>query len=307
MKKIALFFAFFATTLIATAQSDDFGVWTSIELQKKINKKWSVGFESEFRLQDNAKELERWTVGLNGVYKPTKWLKLEAGYKFIRHYSLAETKGKVTKYLDDDEEEPKNIKIRTSNPYWNNRHRVFLSATLHKKFGSFEVSLREQGQYNIRKETSMGRYGTKYMLNEWDSEELDSRTDPSEIDTVKSKNTFYLRSRIQVEYDKKGLKWKPYANVEMYNGGSGFGIHKMRYTAGIEYKINKKHSVEVYYRYQHKPSEDNGEGLLQYVRGITDSSGNPVYDLSSPNFDPSRFGYNDRSTHVLGFDYKFKF
>ncbi|MBQ2498036.1 MAG: DUF2490 domain-containing protein, partial [Prevotella sp.] len=248
MKRITILMVLCLATMVAHAQSDDFGIWTSIEVQKKIDKKWSAGFETEFRLQDNAKELERWTAGVSGVYKPTKWLKFEAGYKFIRYYTLAETKGKVTKYLDDDELEPKNIKIRTSDPYWNNRHRVFLSATLHKKFGSFEVSLREQGQYNFRTETSMSRYGMKYMLNEYDSEDVDSRTDPSEIDTVKSKNTFYLRSRLQVEYDKKGLKWKPYASIEMYNGGTNFGIHKMRYTAGIEYKINKKHSVEVYYR-----------------------------------------------------------
>ena len=307
MKRLVILMMVCVAAMTARAQSDDFGIWTSIEVQKKIDKKWSAGFETEFRLQDNAKELDRWTAGVSGVYKPTKWLKFEAGYKFIRYYTLAETKGKVTKYLDDDELEPKNIKIRTSDSYWNSRHRVFLAATLHKKFGSFEVSLREQGQYNFRPETSMSRYGMKYMLNEWDSEVVDSRKDLSEIDTVKSKSTFHLRSRLQVEYDKKGLKWKPFASVEMYNGGDNFGIDKMRYTAGVEYKINKKHSVEVYYRYQHKSSADNGESAFNTVKNFTDDSGTPVYDLSNTNYDPSFFGRNDRSTHVLGFDYKFKF
>ncbi|MDY6249251.1 MAG: DUF2490 domain-containing protein [Prevotella sp.] len=307
MKRITILMAVCLATMVARAQSDDFGIWTSIEVQKKIDKKWSAGFEAEFRLQDNAKELDRWTAGVGGVYKPTKWLKFEAGYKFIRYYTLAETKGKITKYLDDDELEPKNIKIRTSDSYWNSRHRVFFAATLHKKFGNFEVSLREQGQYNFRPETSMSRYGMKYMLNEWDSEVVDSRKDLSEIDTVKSKSTFHLRSRLQVEYDKKGLKWKPFASVEMYNGGDNFGIDKMRYTAGVEYKINKKHSVEVYYRYQHKSSADNGESAFNAVKNFTDDSGTPVYDLTNTNYDPSFFGRNDRSTHVLGFDYKFKF
>ena len=294
-------------TMAASAQGDDFGIWTSIEVQKKIDKKWSVGLESEFRLQDNAKEFERWTAGVSGIYKPTKWLKLEAGYKFIHNYSLAETKGKITKYLDEAEEHPKNIKIRTSDSYWNSRHRVFFAATLHKKFGSFEVSLREQGQFNMRNETTTSRYGMKYMLNEWDSEVVDSRNDPTEIDTVKSKNSFDLRSRVQVEYDKKGLKWKPYASVEMYNGGTNFGIDKMRYTVGIEYKINKKHSVEAYYRYQHKSKKDNGENLLGVVKNFSDDGGTPIYDVSNTNYDPSLFGVNDRSTHILGFDYKFKF
>ena len=75
---------------------------------------------------------------------------IEAGYKFIGYYTSSGKQRKVTKYLDDDELEPKNIKIRTSDSYWNSRHRVFLSATLHKKLGNLGAShgfnVREQGQ-----------------------------------------------------------------------------------------------------------------------------------------------------------------
>lgn len=300
MRRIAWFFILCGAALTASAQSDDFGVWTSVEVQKKINRKWNVSAETEFRLQDNLKAIDRWTVAASATYKPLKWLKLDAGYKLIRYQNLDETKAKVTKYLDDDELEPKNIKIRTSEAYWNSRHRIHLSATFHKKFGHFELSLREQWQYNYRSSTSTSRTGTKYMINEWDSEPIESETD-----SVKSKNTHFLRSRFRVEYDKKGLKWKPYASVEMYNGGTSFGIHKMRYTAGVEYKISKKHSVEVYYRYQRKKSEDNGESAFNIVKNFTDDSGKPVYDLSS--FDTSLFGNNDRSCHILGFAYQFKF
>ena len=124
MKRITILMMLCLATMPASAQGDDFGLWTSIEVQKKIDKKWSVGLESEFRLQDNAKEFERWTAGVSGIYKPTKWLKLEGCYNFIRNYSLAETKGKITKYLDEAEQHPKNIKIRTSDSYWNSRHQI---------------------------------------------------------------------------------------------------------------------------------------------------------------------------------------
>ncbi|MBR1468847.1 MAG: DUF2490 domain-containing protein [Prevotella sp.] len=302
MKKIVLFFVLCMAATAATAQSDDFGLWTAVEVQTKINRKWNVGAEAEMRRQNSLKSPDRWTVGVSGTYKPLKWLKLEAGYKFIHYYSMAETKAKVTKFLDDEETDPKNIKIRTSDPYWNNRHRLHLSATLHKKFGNVELSLREQWQYNFRTKTTTNRHGTKYMMDEWESEPI-----PTEIDSVKSKSSHYLRSRFQVQYDKKGCPWQPYANVEMYNGGDHFGIHKMRYTVGLEYKITKQHVVEVYYRYQHNSKEDNGENLLNTVMTLTDDAGTPVFSQSGANYDPSLFGNNDRSSHILGIGYKLKF
>ena len=290
------------TAMTVWAQGDDFGLWTSIEVQKKINKKWSVSLEGEYRVQDNLSSADRWTIGLSGAYKPLKWLKIDAGYKFIRFNNLAETKAKVTKFADDEETEIENIKIRTSDPYWNTRHRVFASLTFQKKFGSIELSLREQWQYNHRLSTTTKRAGTKYMLDEWDEETI-----PTEIDSVSSKDSHLLRSRLQAQYDKKGVAWKPFASIEAYHGGSHFGLQKMRYTVGLEYKITKQHSVEAYYRYQHKSSSDHGEKLYGVVQNLTDDSGSPVYQLPSANYDASLFGNNDRSCHIIGVGYKFKF
>ena len=81
-----------------------------------------------------------------------------------------------------------------------------------------------------------------------------------------------LRSRLQVEYDIKGVPFEPYASVEMYNDFDGFKIKKMRYTIGGDYKINKQHSIGLYYRHQDFSGDDEGE-----------------------------------STHILGVGYKFKF
>ena len=90
-----------AVALPARAQFDgkegrDFGLWMTAGVEKKINKKWSVGVEFEFRLKDNIEEGKgwgapnRWSIGVGADYKPLSWLKLDAGYKFMRDYSLPE-------------------------------------------------------------------------------------------------------------------------------------------------------------------------------------------------------------------------
>ena len=37
----------------------DFGLWMTVGVDKKINKKWSVGAEFEYRLRDNIEERTR--------------------------------------------------------------------------------------------------------------------------------------------------------------------------------------------------------------------------------------------------------
>ena len=80
--------------------------------------------------------------------------------------------------------------------------------------------------------------------------------------TYKSKNKFVLRSRLQVEYKTKGFPITPYASVELFNG---MDLQKVRYTIGYDYKINKQHSMGLYYRYQHVNSDDDNEVNRHYV------------------------------------------
>ena len=37
------------------AQSSDFGIWSAVGVEKKINKKWNVGAETEFRTRNDSK------------------------------------------------------------------------------------------------------------------------------------------------------------------------------------------------------------------------------------------------------------
>ena len=65
-----------------------------------------------------------------------------------------------------------------------------------------------------------------------------------------------LRSRFQIEFDKKSLALKPYANVELYNA---WNVEKVRYTAGLDWEVTKHHALGLFYRYQHVYGEEDGE------------------------------------------------
>lgn len=242
----------------AAAQSDDFGLDFSLEAQKKINKQWNVSLEGEYRTRDNTKTSDRWAVGLSADYKATKWLKASAGYTL-----LYDNYKKTTYFSENDEAvidgdadkgDPK-FNYPTS---WIARHRFNVSLTFDKKlFGDFRFSLRERWQYTYRPAQTVERYS--YLR------------DKDEDKVVDGKGKNVLRSRLQVEYDKKGLDLTPYANVEFFNAWS---LQKVRYTARLDWKLSKQHAIGAFYRYQNVRDDDDD---------------------------------NEPNTHLIGVGYKFKF
>ena len=245
--------------LSASAQSDDFGLNLSLEAQKKLSKDWSASFEGELRTRNNTKTVDRWSFGLGVDYKVAKWLKASAGYTYLYDHNqrtnyFEENDGKV---IDGDAEVGE---LKNYADYWGSRHRFNVSLTFDKKlFGDFRFSLRERWQYTYRPSQNVTRWS--YLNNAYEST-------PHEYDG-KGKNV--LRSRLQIEYDKKGLAVTPYANVELFNA---WNIEKVRYHVGLDWKVAKKHSLGIFYRYQHVYGDDD--------------------DLE-PNI------------HMLGLGYKFKF
>lgn len=244
----------------AMAQGDDFGLDFSLEAQKKINKQWNIGLEAEYRTRDNTKTSDRWAFGLGVDYKVAKWLKASAGYTF-----LYDNNKKISYYdatddavLDGDANEGDPKKCAQ---YWAPRHRFNVSLTLDKKlFGDFKFSLRERWQYTYRPaHTVSGRWS--YLDNACDGKEK----------TYSGKGKNVLRSRLQIEYDKKGLAVTPYINAELFNAWS---LQKVRYHVGLDWKISRQHSLGAFYRYQ-------------YVRDDDDD--------------------NEPNTHLIGLGYKFKF
>ena len=88
----------------------------------------------------------------------------------------------------------------------------------------------------------------------------------------KGKGKNQLRSRLQIEYDRKRALFTPYANIELYNA---WAIEKIRYTVGTDLNLSKQHVFTVFYRFQ---------------------------DMK--NVDPEEY---DPNMHYIGLGYKFKF
>ena len=216
MKRLLFILLTFHLSLFtAKAQSDDFGLDFSLEAEKKLSKKWSLGLEAELRTRDNTKTVDRWSGGLSADFKITKWLKASAGYIFL---------------------------------YDNNER---------QKISNLKFSLRERWQYTYRPEKTVDRW-------DYDDEEWEKKT-------YNGKGTNVLRSRLQIEYDKKGLAITPYANVEFFNAWS---LQKTRFHVGADWKLSKQHTVGAFYRYQTVRDDD---------------------DDNEPNI------------HMIGLSYKFKF
>ena len=90
--------------------------------------------------------------------------------------------------------------------------------------------------------------------------------------TRSGKGKNQLRSRFQIEYDRKGNLFTPYISAELYNS---WGIEKVRYNAGTDINLNKQHVFSVYYRFQ------------------------DIRNVAEDEYDPDM--------HYLGIGYKFKF
>lgn len=227
--RLLLLLAMMALPLAMMAQGSDFGMWYSIGVEKKIDKKWSVGLEGELRTLDNASKTDRWKIGLDGKYKILPWLKASAGYNLL---------------LDKDYTYHDDGSLNKRGHYTRHRFHVGLEGE-HEFGGGFTLSLREQWQYTYRPEQTVSeRYD--YDQGDWDGKSK----------TYKGKGKSLLRSRLQLKYKIAGTPLRPFANVELYNG---WGIKKARYGVGMDWKVNKQNTLSLQYKFQDTHRDDDGD------------------------------------------------
>lgn len=239
MKKIILFTACICLQLCTglQAQSDGFGIWSSTEVKKKIIPGLDASLEGEFRTRDGVKDVERWAVSPSLSYRLFPFLNASLGYSYINKRVEAETTKKGN-YIP---------------AYWSPRHRFSASLTGSCTWNRLEFSLRERFQFTRRTALSVPKY---------DGDDGSRKAD--EIISAKSKNM--LRSRLQVAWNLRKSPFTPYASCELYqNMNEGWSVKKTRWTVGTEYKVNKKHSFDLYYRYQDHEDDDETNG---HVLGI---------------------------------------
>jgi long-subunit fatty acid transport protein len=237
----------------ALAQNDDFGMFYELGAEKKLSSKWSVGAEAEFRTRNNTRTSDRWSAGLSAEYKIVKGLKLSAGYIFL----YDNNKEELTFNNDND---PK----KWTPCYWGTRHRFHLGLQGSIDWNRFSFSLRERWQYTYRPEKADKKYKFTYDKDDY----LSGYT----LEPIKGKGKNVSRTRLSIGYDIAHCKVDPFANMEMFVDKNG--IQKMRYQAGVDYKIKKQHVFSLTYRYQNVNSDDDD---------------------------------NEGNSHLIGLSYKYKF
>ena len=215
------------------AEGDDFGIWTEVDVEKKVTRNLSLVGGVEMRTRDNVKTVDRWSGSIGASYKLTDWLKASADYTFL--------------YDNNEKWNDKQTKVAN---FWGTRHRFNVSLTGSVDFGNLSVSLRERWQYTYRPEKTVER--TKVSSGKVEDKTYNG----------KGKNVW--RNRLQLKY-KVTSTWRPYVNGETYVAGSG--LEKYRLAAGTEIRLSKKHSCDVKYLFQKSCSDDDDEGN-RHILGV---------------------------------------
>lgn len=245
-----------------TAQSDDneFGLWTTLEASKKINKKLKLDIEAEMRTIEGVGDFDRFAIGAGLSYKFTKWLKASAGYIFIYSHNLEETSIKWDEPIEIMNTGELLYNYNVDHSYWTERHRFHLSISGEYKVGRVEFSLRERLQYTRTNSATTDE--TKYRWECVDLiEEKYEMTNSTEPEFKKTKYNTTLRSRLTVKWDIPKCKVNPFASVELYSRLDDWeGCDKMRYRIGASYKINKDNSISLFYLYQDANDDDEPKG-----------------------------------------------
>ena len=201
------FFTLFPLTLYS--QKTENGLWTSLEIKRKLGNGFALSLEEEYRQIDRLGMTDQFMTGVDLSWKPLDFLKGAVGYTLINKF-------------DATEMDP-----------WKTRHRFNVSLTGSTEVGRFQLSLREKLQ-------TTRRIGV-------------------DADEHKSNPTNVLRSKFSASYNIKGIPLSPFVSTELFytlnepDGDRTVGPVSMftesRWSAGVEYKVNKKIAATVGYLY----------------------------------------------------------
>jgi hypothetical protein len=179
---------------------NDAGLWTSINVEKKINKRLELIFTEGYRRKENLTQTNLFYTDIGFSLKPARFLKFSLSYRSIQ------------KYMEDET--------------YSFRHRLMLDILLKKKFGKITASLRERMQTEVRNVYT----SEKGKLPEW-----------------------YFRNKAELKYDMD-KPITPYVSAELlYQLNDPRDIEsndtwrRARYSVGLEYKLNDRHSFSGQY------------------------------------------------------------
>lgn len=245
---------------------EGFGLWSTAGVTKKIAKGLNLSLDGEFRSADNLRQVDRWDVGLGLSYRICPYLKVGGGYTYLYNYNSSKVKYKTdeVKLADNGYY---SLEKKYYSPYWVSRHRWNVDVAGNYTFGRVTVSLRERYQYtyeckaNTDRTTSYLYYSGAYDSDQGgypyvgSSEGTGDNTTTSKTYDAESKNV--LRSKLTVDYNIRRCPLDPFVEFETWNSlDNGLGVKKTRYSAGVNYKLNKQSEFELGYNIQHYANSD---------------------------------------------------
>lgn len=254
-------------TLCATsihAQSDDFGMDFSLSAEKKLTPAIELSVEGNARTQDNTSKMDRWSIGTSisaKVYNSTTFnIKAFAGWEYLWMHKLREKKDKYDTYTNMTPDGEVTVTeyegYNETLPYWRDRHRTSVGASAsYKPNKRWSFQLKETVQYSHYAKATTEKH--KYRFN--DEGNLYQKS-ADEV-TKSPKDRTILRSRLSAEYNIKHCPLNPYASAE-YGCGLSYNTSKWKFTAGTDYKINKKNILTAFYRYQTENDDDDPNGHI---------------------------------------------
>ena len=270
-----------AAMLTASAQSDDFGYDISLAAETRLAKGLKLEVDAAMRTQDDAKKIDRYTVGAELSYRliaakkrqPVS-LKVNGGFEYLWTNHLAEV---TDKYYDGEIEEYVGDfwGTNTTEHYWRNRYRFNLGFTAGYQFNKrWSVSLKETVQYNhyccaTAEKTKYRPYGINGD-DEWyekDPEYADEYAEAgnpiieSETKCMQPKDRTLLHSKLTVDYNIKGYPINLFASAD-YGCGLDHKANKWKFIGGYDFKIDRHNQFSVYYRYNTESDDDEAGGHL---------------------------------------------
>lgn len=208
MKRASIFFYFYLCILIPISSQtiSDAGLWSTINIEKKLNKKTSLFLTEEYRLKENFSQTNLFFTEFGAEYKVFSNLRTSFSYR-----------------LSEKRKEDLTFAIR---------HRLSLNLTFKKEFTD-----------NL---TFMYRQRIQTEVAEFYSSKNGKTPD------------WLYRHKFSLKY-KINKSFSPYISYEIryqiYDPNAIEAnklFNRNRYVAGLNYKLNKRNSFEIYYLIQNE-------------------------------------------------------
>jgi hypothetical protein len=101
LRYFPLFLLITLLPLLAAAQTNDAQLWTSFNLEKKLNKKLSAALSEEFRFTENITELGTYFTDLSLSWKISKNWRFGGGHRFTCKRNLDDSYSKRNRFYID--------------------------------------------------------------------------------------------------------------------------------------------------------------------------------------------------------------